>query len=428
MSSEFNIQINLIEEAQKHMAFIADADAVSTVLHRPHVIRNAMRRYEKIWLPLVKENRFEELEPPFDVHWVWHVHMLCPLKYAADTQAVIGFIPDHKFFILKQGKQTVVNKSKELWQKYTPEPFDLKLEAVNEEYQKFDSLITYDILEASDRQKEFHYNVSLSHFIFESFLDTAIKRYNKFVALKKKNRDAFLVPMYDIDFVWHTHQLCPLAYREDIKKYLGYIMDHDDSTTDRSPDSTLTRATVDTKTLWREEYTPNDPYFIPGVMYRGKNPRGALYTMSTHEQRSLYKPWYKVGITKIELSGDVKKKYRICGSLYQLFHKPRKNIPSQKGFPFIWELKRGAFGNCQVCDDPDPDKKGVRFVLRFKREDGIRGSLFGRELIDHMEFSVSVYCIDVYFIFLREVSLAFGYCRFLPLLSVCPCVGASTPS
>ena len=395
MSSEFNIQINLIEEAQKHMAFIMDADAVSGVLHRPHVIRNAMRRYEKIWLPLVKESRFEDLEAPFDVHWVWHVHMLCPLKYAADTQAVIGFIPDHKFFILKQEKQAVVNKSKELWQKHTSEPFDLKLETVSEEYQDFDSLITYNILEASDRQKEFYYNVSLPHFIFESFLETAIERYKKFVQLKKKNRDAFLVPMYDIDFVWHTHQLCPLAYREDIKKYLGYIMDHDDSTTDRSPDSTLTRATVDTKTLWREEYPSNDPYFIPGVMYRGKNPRGSLYTMSTREQRSLYKPWYKVGITKIELSGDVKEKYKISGSLYQLFHKPCKNIPSQKGLPFLWESKHGTFANCRVCDSPNDDEKRVRFVLMFKREDGIRGRLFGRELIDHLEFAVSGNCIFV---------------------------------
>ena len=63
------IQVNLVEEAQEQLAFLMDIEAVSDRLHQPHVIRNAIRRYETIWLPLVAEHRFEfvDLEPPLDV-------------------------------------------------------------------------------------------------------------------------------------------------------------------------------------------------------------------------------------------------------------------------------------------------------------------------------------------------------------------------
>ena len=52
-------------------------------------------------------------------------------------------------------------------------------------------------------------------------------------------RNLFVTPMYDIDLVWHTHQLNPKAYHADMTTMLGYVMTHDDSDQDRKTGSKL---------------------------------------------------------------------------------------------------------------------------------------------------------------------------------------------
>ena len=100
------------------------------------------------------------------------------------------------------------------------------------------SQFTYDILKACMRQKLFYYQVgkvyywysiveirviyfvvflskvnsfkfqvSLPHYKDESFLENSIVRYRMYLYLKLKYPDKFLVPCYDIDVVWHTHQV-----------------------------------------------------------------------------------------------------------------------------------------------------------------------------------------------------------------------------
>ena len=39
--------------------------------------------------------------------------------------------------------------------------------------------------------------------------------------LKKLFKEKFLVPTYDIDLVWHTHQLLATSYREDTNEFFG---------------------------------------------------------------------------------------------------------------------------------------------------------------------------------------------------------------
>ena len=39
--------------------------------------------------------------------------------------------------------------------------------------------------------------------------------------LKKMHPKQFLVPMYDIDLIWHTHQLMATTYKEDNIAYFG---------------------------------------------------------------------------------------------------------------------------------------------------------------------------------------------------------------
>ena len=60
-----------------------------------------MFRYEKFWLPLLAEiSDSPETDlswcPPLDIHWVWHTHMLAPVSYNMDCQAIVGRLLGHR--------------------------------------------------------------------------------------------------------------------------------------------------------------------------------------------------------------------------------------------------------------------------------------------------------------------------------------------
>ncbi|CAN8288540.1 unnamed protein product [Cochlearia groenlandica] len=40
--------------------------------------------------------------------------------------------------------------------------------------------------------------------------------------------DVIGVPTYDIDLIWHTHQLHPSSYYNDVEKLFGNVLQHDD--------------------------------------------------------------------------------------------------------------------------------------------------------------------------------------------------------
>ena len=49
--------------------------------------------------------------------------------------------------------------------------------------------------------------VSLPHYHDNKFLLNAITRYAMYLKLQQLHPDKFLVPCYDMDIVWHTHQV-----------------------------------------------------------------------------------------------------------------------------------------------------------------------------------------------------------------------------
>ena len=106
-----------------------------------------------------------------------------------------------------------------------------------------------------------------------------------YLHLKKKNPKTFLVPCYDMDLIWHTHQVHPQDYQCDMNHILGFVLKHDDSVNDRSEGSKLNNADEMTRKLWFEEF--NVPFARPGSMFRGKPPQGKLFPISNYFQRSL---------------------------------------------------------------------------------------------------------------------------------------------
>ena len=96
--------------------------------------------------------------------------------------------------------------------------------------------------------------VSLPHYRHKQFLKNAVNRYKKFLHLKRVESDAFLVPCYDFDLVWHAHQLHPVTYNADTSRILGRMFNHDDTVNDRTPGSKLSDSDAKTRQLWKDNY------------------------------------------------------------------------------------------------------------------------------------------------------------------------------
>ena len=369
---EFQPQPDLVKEAQDMLKFLEQVENVSDSLHQDHVIHNAVRRYETIWLPLLEKHSDILLQPPLDVHWVWHVHMLCPRKYASDCVKIISLLPQHRYDA--DGELARV-----LWEKYTDEPFDVDYQDIpNETY--FESCLRYDIVAASQRQKGFYYHVSLPHFTYDSFLNKALRRYQMFVNLKRYRPTAFLVPVYDIDLLWHAHQCCPQEYQQDMGEFLSYVLNHDDTATERGPGSKLGDATSNTRDLWNQAYSfVHDPYFSNGAMYRGPNPRGQLALMAKKEQDNVFHLSYSVTVTSVTVTGNLKAKYKISGTVeYSMTNSSKLSL--KKGIPFEWRGSLLSF-DVEYCDP-------AILTLDLQRRDGFWGTIQAKQF-QQIEFPVS---------------------------------------
>ena len=96
-----------------------------------------------------------------------------------------------------------------------------------------------------------------------------------FLYLRKYAKDAYLVPCFDNDLMWHTHQLHPVIYKADTQRIMGRFFNHDDTTNDRTEGTILWNGTVDTMKLWKEMFASE--YNMSGAMFRGKESRGLYH-------------------------------------------------------------------------------------------------------------------------------------------------------
>ena len=280
-----NVQ-DLMERILDETDFLGRMNAIQSQLS-VDVLRNAIRRYEQYWLPLIKTSTepVGSLAPPLDVHWIWHCHLLSPFDYEHDCVRITGEVVDH-VVISRFAINSCREKARAIWESKYPEPFHLDLTNLhNVAFPQYQQQSAYHLSAAAQRQRSFFYQVSLPHYQLRSFLMNSVKRYRMFLALKKRNPAAFLVPCYDIDLAWHTHQLHHRIYREDTVGYLGRMFNHDDTVTDREPDSKLTQADRITRELWKKHFGTH--FATCGAMYRGDPPYGSLAPINGHRLAAL---------------------------------------------------------------------------------------------------------------------------------------------
>ena len=272
------ITTELVNAALQELKFLQKINETSE-LHSKKTINRAILRYERYWLPLAADNLDEKIAPPLDVHWVWHCHMLAPHRYQEDCKKIVGIVVDHLPNLLDNSSAR--DLCEKLWsEKFPHEPYHLT--TINKEM-PYEKISGYNLENAAERQASFYYNVSLPHYRAAGYLKDAFKRYCRFLFLKKSYPKCFTVPTYDIDLLWHTHQLCPSAYKRDTEATLGRLLVHDDTDTDRSAGSYMVNSFEETKSNWYKLY--GEVYSRPGGMYRGPTPNkffGALIASPNH--------------------------------------------------------------------------------------------------------------------------------------------------
>ncbi|CAL5348940.1 unnamed protein product [Camellia sinensis] len=275
---------DLVAAAKQQLQFLAAVDRNRCLYDGP-ALDSSIHRYKNFWLPLLAkhtESRFLEgpLVVPLDCEWIWHCHRLNPIRYKMDCMELYGRILDSQN-VVSSVYGTSKEQTEEIWKiMYPNEPYELNLNLFGSLETVFDSKVeaskstNYDLVSAVKRQSTFYYQVSRASMNDDLFLEGALARYKGFLHLIKRNKEKkithFCVPTYDIDLIWHSHQLHPVSYSKDLVAILGKVLEHDDTDSDRAEGKKLNVGFCETTKQWEETF--GSRYWRAGAMYRGSTP------------------------------------------------------------------------------------------------------------------------------------------------------------
>lgn len=232
-----HITCDLVATAKAQLVFLASVDR-NPCLYQGPAAEQALQRYENYWLPLLARAKVETtLVPPFDCELVWHCHRLNPLQYAEDCQRLHGKILVTNT-VPPAERNSALHVTAKLWEDaYPNEPFALDLDVFCSAKSNYtphyhhmrNNKIQYNLSRAMRKQQSFWHQVSLPHIADERLLRVAEERYRGYLYLIKKSIsiESSYVPTYDIELMWRSHQLNPVAYRKDTVELLGKFLQHD---------------------------------------------------------------------------------------------------------------------------------------------------------------------------------------------------------
>ncbi|MBA0760976.1 hypothetical protein Gotri_023685 [Gossypium trilobum] len=282
-AQKIEISLDLAGAAKNQLEFLAAVDRNRWLYDGP-TLHRAIYRYNAYWLPLLAKC-YEEpilegpLVVPLDCEWIWHCHRLNPVCYKSDCEELYGKILDNTN-VVSSLRGACKRQTEEIWNRLYPnEAYDFDFtkalsENASETLSGLEKHTEYDLVSAVKRQSPFFYQVSRAHMNNNIFIEEAVARYKGFLHLIKRNREnstkRFCVPTYDIDLIWHTHQLHPVSYCKDLNTVLGKILEHDDTDSDRTKGKKLDVGFSGTTKQWEDTFGKR--YWKSGAMYRGNSP------------------------------------------------------------------------------------------------------------------------------------------------------------
>uniref|UniRef100_J3N9M9 Glycine-rich domain-containing protein-like n=1 Tax=Oryza brachyantha TaxID=4533 RepID=J3N9M9_ORYBR len=281
-AQEIGVGADLVPAALRQLEFLAAVDRRRWLYEGP-LLERAIQRYKTCWLPLLAKHTQAAvvdgpLVVPLDCEWIWHCHRLNPVQYIKDCKRLYGRILDNSN--VESSIQTDSrHQSENVWaEQYPKEPFELEYTSTcdNSIFPNAGAAedISYDLVSAVKRQSSFFYQVDTPTMHDRRFLEEALARYKGFLYLIKTNQEnkmkLFRVPTYDVDVMWHTHQLHPATYCHDMRKLLGRVLEHDDTDDDRSEGKKLDVGFSGTTEQFENSF--GSRYWKAGAMYRGSLP------------------------------------------------------------------------------------------------------------------------------------------------------------
>ncbi|KAL0308210.1 UNVERIFIED_CONTAM: Glycine-rich domain-containing protein 1 [Sesamum angustifolium] len=277
-AQSIEINVDLVSAAKRQLKFLADVDRNRWLYEGPGLDRAIYRQeldlITALWNFLCSSLLIVTIVNGFGT-------VIGSIQ--ADTNKTVRssmgeFLTIRMLFLLWKGVQQ--RATEEIWGTLFPgEPYELDMETVlqnnvcgqrvlGEKHTK------YDLVSAAQRQSPFFYQVTKTHMNDNRYIQGAVARYKGFLHLIKRNKEksikSFSVPTYDIDLIWHTHQLHPASYCKDLLKIMGKILDHDDTDSDRTKGQKLDVGFSGTTKTFEEMY--GSRYWRAGAMYRGSAP------------------------------------------------------------------------------------------------------------------------------------------------------------
>ncbi|KAH6759921.1 DNA-binding protein [Perilla frutescens var. frutescens] len=262
------INVDLVSAAKTQLKFLAAIDRNRWLYEGPGLDRAIYRQESD--RPLVI---------PLDCEWVWHCHRLNPVRYKLDCEEFYGRILDNQN-VISSLEGISSRPTEDIWKTLFPgEPYELDFESVHQDNMSCQRVVgenctKYDLISAVQRQGPFFYQVSRLHMNDNRYIEGSVARYKGFLHLIKRNKEkgikSFSVPTYDIDLIWHTHQLHPVSYCEDLVKIMGKILEHDDTDSDRTKGQKLDVGFSGTTKTFEDMYGRR--YWRAGAMYKGSAP------------------------------------------------------------------------------------------------------------------------------------------------------------
>ncbi|KAK9270879.1 hypothetical protein L1049_026465 [Liquidambar formosana] len=276
------ISVDLVAAAKQQLRFLATVDRNRHLYDGPALDR-AIYRYKYCWLPLLAKHAESQVSEgplvvPLDCEWIWHCHRLNPVRYKSDCEEFYGRILDN-WDVVSSVQGTSGKQTEAIWNRLYPnEPYELDLSShlldVADNILGAPESTKYDLVSAVKRQSPFFYQVSRPSMNDGHFLEEAVARYKGFLHLIKRNWERsikhFGVPTYDIDLIWHSHQLHPVSYCKDLVAILGKILEHDDMDSDRAKGKMLDVGFSGTTKQWEDTFGSRN--WRAGAMNRGSAP------------------------------------------------------------------------------------------------------------------------------------------------------------
>lgn len=128
------------------------------------------------------------------------------------------------------------------------------------------------------------------------------------------------IPTYDIDLIWHSHQLHPASYDKDLVAIMRKVLEHDDTDSDRTNCQKLDVGFSEITKQWEEIFSTR--YWRAGAMYHGGAPSPLTISLTVSANCN-YKQWERRLVLIVALK-DLPVGHK--GSLFVSFSKKQPDL------------------------------------------------------------------------------------------------------